>query len=40
MDVDKIDIEKYSDLYKIPWNHARLNAGDCLILPNKYMHQV
>jgi len=40
MDVDKIDMEKYSDLYKVPWNHARLNAGDCLILPNKYMHQV
>ncbi|XP_028393789.1 uncharacterized protein LOC114518077 [Dendronephthya gigantea] len=40
LDVDNVNLIKYSDFKHVPWQYANLTAGDCLFLPYGYWHQV
>ena len=37
VDVDRVDLKKYSNLANIPWHYAKMEAGDCLYIPYKYI---
>lgn len=40
IDVDAVDMTKYSGLSKVPWYNVSVEAGDCLYLPYQWLHQV
>ena len=40
LDVDAVDMAKYGGLSKVPWYNVSVEAGDCLYLPYKWLHQV
>lgn len=41
IDVDDVDFEKYPELTNyIEYHHVTLNAGDCLYIPYRWIHQV
>ncbi|XP_046850190.1 uncharacterized protein LOC124443722 [Xenia sp. Carnegie-2017] len=40
LDVNKVNLLKYSKFQNVPWHYANLTAGDCLYLPYGYWHQV
>jgi len=40
IDVNSVDFEKFPEMKNIPWNSAKMSAGDCLFLPTQYWHQV
>ncbi|RDD36086.1 Lysine-specific demethylase 8 [Trichoplax sp. H2] len=40
MDVDKVDLKKYSDLMHMDLYKAKISAGDCIFIPQFWLHQV
>ncbi|CAB4003102.1 Lysine-specific demethylase 8 [Paramuricea clavata] len=40
LDVNSVNLIKYSDFQHVPWQYANITAGDCLFLPYGYWHQV
>lgn len=40
IDIDRVDMNKYLDLYQVPWYHVTIKPGDCLFIPSRYFHQV
>ena len=40
INVNSVDFEKFPEMKNIPWNSAKMSAGDCLFLPTQYWHQV
>ncbi|CAH1798269.1 unnamed protein product [Owenia fusiformis] len=40
VDVDKVDYTKYPGLAEVEFYHTTMNAGDCLFIPFKWIHQV
>ncbi|KAK3087063.1 hypothetical protein FSP39_001162 [Pinctada imbricata] len=40
LNMDMVNMFKYSNIKHTPWNHATLRQGDCLFLPAGYLHQV
>jgi lysine-specific demethylase 8 len=40
IDVDSVDMLKYTNLSSIPWYKAVIDSGDCLYLPYHWLHQV
>ncbi|XP_046858882.1 uncharacterized protein LOC124452390 isoform X2 [Xenia sp. Carnegie-2017] len=40
VDVDKVDLKKYSGLADVPWYKAFMKPGDCLYIPYRWFHQV
>ncbi|XP_078701244.1 bifunctional peptidase and arginyl-hydroxylase JMJD5-like [Branchiostoma floridae x Branchiostoma belcheri] len=40
VDVDRVDMYKYPSLRTIPWWSARIERGDCLYLPHRWLHFV
>ncbi|XP_048730421.1 uncharacterized protein LOC125647690 [Ostrea edulis] len=40
IDVDKVNMFKFTDVSTTPWNHATLTSGDCILIPAGYLHQV
>ncbi|EDV26371.1 uncharacterized protein TRIADDRAFT_54286 [Trichoplax adhaerens] len=40
LDVDKVDLKKYSDLIHMKWYKAKMSAGDCIFIPQFWLHQV
>ncbi|EDV26373.1 Lysine-specific demethylase 8 [Trichoplax sp. H2] len=40
MDVDKVDLNTYSDLLKIELYKTTLSAGDCIFIPHYWLHHV
>ena len=40
LDVNSVNLIKYSEFQHVPWQYANLTAGDCLFLPYGYWHQV
>ncbi|XP_061197924.1 uncharacterized protein LOC133206000 [Saccostrea echinata] len=40
IDVDKVNMFKFTDVSRTPWNHATLLSGDCILIPAGYLHQV
>ncbi|KAH9491901.1 hypothetical protein Btru_029012 [Bulinus truncatus] len=40
VDMDDIDIQKYSKLYNTEWYEVVLSQGDCLFIPRGWYHQV
>lgn len=40
VNVDAVDLKKYPNFSKVPWWEAKMEAGDCLFIPYKWIHQV
>ncbi|CAK8680367.1 unnamed protein product [Clavelina lepadiformis] len=40
IDVERVDMQKYPSLSKIPWHRASMEPGDCLYIPYMWYHQV
>ncbi|KAI0233046.1 hypothetical protein LSAT2_016682 [Lamellibrachia satsuma] len=40
IDVEKVDMNKYSHLANVPWWRARMEKGDCLYIPLVWYHTV
>ncbi|XP_065829101.1 tRNA wybutosine-synthesizing protein 5-like [Oscarella lobularis] len=40
MDVDKVDLDEFPSLRKIPWFEATVEKGDCIYIPYLWLHQV
>jgi len=40
LDVEQVNLEKYSDFKRIPHTFCQMQAGDCLYLPARMYHQV
>jgi lysine-specific demethylase 8 len=40
VDVDRVDMNKYPGLGKVPWYSAKVEAGDCLFIPFRWFHQI
>ncbi|RDD46653.1 Lysine-specific demethylase 8 [Trichoplax sp. H2] len=40
INVNKVDMNLYPLLKRVPWTYATLRAGDCIYIPGGYIHQV
>ncbi|XP_066917312.1 bifunctional peptidase and (3S)-lysyl hydroxylase JMJD7-like [Clytia hemisphaerica] len=40
VDVDAVDLDKYPGIAQAPWWKAKMQAGDCLFIPEGWFHQV
>ena len=40
VDVDAVDLLKYPGWSTVPWFEANVSAGDCLLIPSDWFHQV
>ncbi|EDO37253.1 predicted protein [Nematostella vectensis] len=40
VDVERVDMQKYPGLGKVPWMNASMEEGDCMYIPWRWVHQV